>query len=191
MELQLSYFKILKDYGVIVLHSIWQQIWKTQQWPQDWKMLILIPISKKGNAKGCSNHRTIALVSHASKVMLKILQTRLQQYVNCELCWTYFQMFKVDLEKAEETEIKPLTSAGSSKKWQSSRKTSVSALLTTSKPLTVWIRTNWKILKEMRLTCLWEICIQVRKKVRIGHVTTDWFQTGKGVCKAVFFTLLI
>ena len=71
-------FQILKDDAVIVLHSIWQQIWKTQQWPQDWKRSVFIPITKKGNAKECSNYRTIALSSHASKVMLKILQTRLQ-----------------------------------------------------------------------------------------------------------------
>ena len=75
-------FQILKDDAVNVLHSICQQIWKTQQWPQDWN---LIPISKKGNAKECSNYRTIALISHASKVMLKIFQARLQQYVNRDL----------------------------------------------------------------------------------------------------------
>ena len=77
--------QILKDNAVKVLHSICQQIWKTQQWPQDWKRSALIPIPKKGNAKECSNYRTVALISHASKVMLKILQARLQQYVNCEL----------------------------------------------------------------------------------------------------------
>ena len=78
-------FQILKDDAVKVLHSIRQHIWKTQQWPQDWKRCIFIPIPKKGNAKECSNYRTIALISHASKVMLKILQARLQQYVKCEL----------------------------------------------------------------------------------------------------------
>ena len=71
--------------AVKVLHSICQQIWKTQQWPQDWKRSVFIPIPKKGNAKQCSNYRTVALISQASKVMLKILQARLQQYVNCEL----------------------------------------------------------------------------------------------------------
>ena len=78
-------FQILKNDAVEVLHSICQQIWKTQQWPQDWKRSVFIPISKKGNAKECSNYHTIALISHTSKVMLKILQTRLQQYMNCEL----------------------------------------------------------------------------------------------------------
>ena len=78
-------FQVLKDNAVKVLHSICQQIWKTQQWPQDWKRSVFILISKKGNAKECSNYCTIALISHTSKVMLKILQARLQQYVNREL----------------------------------------------------------------------------------------------------------
>ena len=76
--------QILKDDAVKVLHSTCQQIWKVQQWPQDWKRSVFFPIPKKGNAKECSNYCTIALISHASKVMLKILQARLQQYVNCE-----------------------------------------------------------------------------------------------------------
>ena len=84
-EIPVELFQILQDDAVKVLHSICQQIWKTQQWPQDWKRSVFIPIPKKGNAKECSNCRTIALISHASKVMLKILQARLQQYVNREL----------------------------------------------------------------------------------------------------------
>ena len=76
---------MMKDDAVKVLHAICQQIWKTQQWPQDWKRSVFIPIPKKGNAKECSNYHTIALISHASKVMLKILQARLQQYMNHEL----------------------------------------------------------------------------------------------------------
>ena len=78
-------FKILKDDAVKVLHSKCQEIWKTQQWPQDWKRSVFIPIPKKGNAKECSDYYTIALISHASKEMLKIPQARLQQYVNCEI----------------------------------------------------------------------------------------------------------
>ena len=78
-------FQILKDDAVKVLHSICQQIWKTQQWPQDWKGLVFIPIAKKGNAKECSKYHTIALISHISKVMLKVLQARLHQYMNHEL----------------------------------------------------------------------------------------------------------
>ena len=122
-------FQILKDDAVKVPYSICQQIWKTQQGPQDWKRSLFIPIPKKGNAKECSNFCTIALISHANKVILKILQARLQY-------------FKLNLEKAEEPEIKLPTSAGSSKKQESSRKTSISALLTMPKPLTVWITIN-------------------------------------------------
>ena len=84
-EIPVELFQILKDDAVKVLHSICQQIWKTQQRPQDWKRSVFIPIPKKGNAKDCLNYCTIALISHASKEMIKILQTRLQQYVNCEL----------------------------------------------------------------------------------------------------------
>ena len=116
-----------------VLYSICQQVWKIQQWPQDWRRSALIPIPEKGNAKECSNYRTIALISHTSKVMLKILQARLQQYVN------NFQMFKLDLEKSEEPEIKLPTSVESLKKQESSRKISA---LTAPKPLTVCITTN-------------------------------------------------
>ena len=130
-------FQILKDDAVKVLHSICQQIWKTQQWPQDWKRSGFIPIPKKGNAKECSNYHTIALISHASKVMLKILQARLQQYMNREL-----PDVQLVLEKAEEPEIKLPTSAGSWKKQESSRKTSIFALLTMPKPLTMWIAIN-------------------------------------------------
>ena len=110
-------FLILKDDAVKVLHLICKEIWKTQQWPQDWKRSVFIPISKKGSAKESSNYCTIALISHASKVMLKILQARLQQYVNVN-----FLMFKLVLEKAEEPEIKLPISIVSSKKQESSRK---------------------------------------------------------------------
>ena len=107
-EIPVELFQILKDDAVKVLHSICQQIWKAQQWPRDWKRSVFIPIAKKGNAKECSNYRTIALISHAIKVMLKILQARLQQYVNCEL-----SDVQAGLEKAEEPEIKLPTSTGS------------------------------------------------------------------------------
>ena len=85
VEISAELFQILKDDAVNMLHSICQHIWTTQQWPQDWKMSVFIPIAKKGNAKKCSNYCTIALISHASKVMLKILQATLQQDVNHEL----------------------------------------------------------------------------------------------------------
>ena len=104
-------FQILKEDAVKVLHSRRQQIWKTQQWPQDWKRSVFIPIPNKGNAKECSNYHTTVLISHTSKVMLKILQPGFSN------TWTMnFQMFKLVLEKAEEPEIKLPTSDGSSKK---------------------------------------------------------------------------
>ena len=84
-EFQKNYSKLLKDDVIKVLHSLCQQIWKTQQWPQDWKRSILIPIPKKGSTKECSNHQTVAFISHASKIMLKILHAGLQHYVNQEL----------------------------------------------------------------------------------------------------------
>ena len=94
-------FQILKDEAIKVLHSICQQIWKTQQWPQDWKRSVFLPIPKKGNAKECSNYHTIALISHASKVLIKTLQARRQLYMNCEL-----PDVQAGLEKGEEPEIK-------------------------------------------------------------------------------------
>ena len=130
-------FQILKDDAVKVLHSICQQIWKTQEWSQDWKRSVFIPLPKKGNAKECSDYYTIALISHTGKVMLKILQVRLQKYMNCEL-----PDVQAGFEKAEEPEIQLPTAAGSLKKQESSRKTSISALLTMSKPLTMWITIN-------------------------------------------------
>ena len=130
-------FQILKDDALKVLHSICQQIWKTQQWPQDWKRSVFIPIPKKGNAKEYSNYCTVVLISHASKVMLKILQARLQQYVNHEL-----PDVQAGFKKGRGPEITLPTSTGSWKKQESSRKTSISALLTMPKPLTVWITIN-------------------------------------------------
>ena len=122
-------FQILNDDAVKVLHSICQQIWKTK--------VSFHSNPKKGNAKECSNYRTIALISHASKVMLRILQARLQQYVNREL-----PDVQAGFRNAEEPEIKLPTSAGSFKNQECSRKTSISALLTMPKPLTVWITIN-------------------------------------------------
>ena len=128
-------FQILKADAMKVLHSICQQIWKTQQWPQDWKRSVFIPIPKKGNARECSNYHTVALISQASKVMLKILQARLQQYMNCELPdvqsglrkgrGTRDQIANIHwiIEKARELQ----------------KKISISAFLTMPKLLTVWI----------------------------------------------------
>ena len=127
-------FQTLKDDAVKVLHSICQQIWKTQQWPQDWKRSVFIPIAKKGNSKECSNYRTIALISHASKVMLKILQARLQQYVNHKR-----PDVQAGFRKGKGTRDQIANICWIIKKQDSSRKTSISALLTMPKPLTVWI----------------------------------------------------
>ena len=146
-----------------MLHSICQQIWKTQQWPQDWKRSVFIPIPKKSNVKVCWNYHTVALISQTSKIMLKISKPGFNS------TWTVnVQMFKLDLEKPEESEIKLPTSVGSFKKQESSRKTSISALLTMPKPLTVWITTNCgKFLKrwgyQTTLPASSEICMQVKK----------------------------
>ena len=115
-----------------MLHSVCQQIWKTQQWPQDWKRSVFILVPKKGNAKECSSYCTIALISHASKVMLKILQTRLHQYVNCELpdVQTGFRR-----GRGTRDQIANIC-------WIIKKPRETSALLTMPKPLTVWITTN-------------------------------------------------
>ena len=118
--------------------QLWPLLWKTKQWLQDWKRSVFSAVSKKGNAKECSNHCTIALISHSSNVMLKILQARLQQYVKQEL-----PDVQVSFKKGRGTRDQIATSTGSSKKQESSRKSSISALLTMPKPLTVWITVNW------------------------------------------------
>ena len=162
-----------------VLHSICQQIWKTQQWPQDWS--VFIPIPKKGNAKESSNYSTIVLISHASKVMLKILQARLQQYMNHEL-----PDVQVGFRKDRGTRDQIANIHWIIEKHENFRKTSTSVSLTALKPLTVWITTNWKILKDMvipdHLTCLLRnLYTGQEAKVRTKHGTTDWFKIGKGV----------
>ena len=121
-----------------VLHSICQQIWKTQQWPQDWKRSVFIPIPKKGNAKECSHYCTIALISHSSKVMLKILQARLQQYMNRELPDVH-----TGFRKGKGTRDQIANTCWIIEKAREFQKNiSTSALLTMPKPLTVWITTN-------------------------------------------------
>ena len=127
-----QFFQILKDNAVKVLHSICQQIWKTQQWPQDWKRSVFIPIPKKGNAKECSNHHTIALTSHASKVMLKILQARLQQDMNCEILDVQAALRKGRGTRDQIAKIRWIT-----KKAIQFQKNIYSSLLTMPKPLTV------------------------------------------------------
>ena len=130
-------FQILKDDAIKVLHSICQQIWKTQQRPQDWKRSVFIPVPKKGNTKECSTYHTIALISHTSKLMLKILQARLQQYMNREL-----PDVQAGLEKAEEPKIKLPTSTGSSKKAREFQKNIYFCFIDYAKVLTMWIMIN-------------------------------------------------
>ena len=147
-----------------VLHSICQQIWKTQQWPQDWKRSVFIPIPKTGNAKECSNYHTIAVISHASKVMLKILQARLQQYMNREL-----PDVQVGFRKGRGTRDQIANICWIWKSKRVRKKTSISALWTMPKPLTVWITINcgkfWKRWKyQTTWSASWEIYIQVRKQ---------------------------
>ena len=130
-------FQILKDDAVRVLHSICQHIWKTQQWPQDWKRSVFIPIPKKGNAEECSNYRTIALISHANKVMLKILQARLQQYVNHE-----FPDVQAGFKKGRRTRDQIANIRWVIKKAREFQKKSITALLTMPKSLNGWIMIN-------------------------------------------------
>ena len=136
---------------------------------------------KERQCQECSNYHTIALISHASKVILKIFQAKLQQYVNSKL-----SNVEAGFRKGRGTRDKVPTSAGSSKKQESSRKTSISALLPMPKPLTVWITINWKILKEMGIPdhliyLMRNLYSSQEATVRTGHGTTDWFQIGKGV----------
>ena len=165
MEFQLSYFKSWNfDDAVKVLHSMCQQIWTTQQWPQDWKRSVFIPITKEDNAEECSNYSTVVLISQASKVMLKILQASFQQV------WTKdFQIYRLDLEKAEEPEIKLPKFLGSYQKQGNSRKTATSLSSTMLKPLTVWITTNcetflnrWEY--QTTLTVSWATWMWVKKQ---------------------------
>ena len=173
-------FQMLKDDAVKGLPSICQQIWKTQQWPQDWKRSVIIPITKKGKARECWNYHTITLISHSSILILETLKARLQQYMNHEI-----QDAQDGFRKGRGTRDQIANICSIIK---SSRKTSISTLLTMPKPLTVWITVNWKSLKEMgipdHLMCLLRNTYAGQKAtVRTGDGTTDWFQIGEGVCQ--------
>ena len=146
-----------------MLHSTCQQIWNTQQWPQDWKRSVFISVSKKGNAKECSNYCTIALISHISKVMLKILQVRLQHYVSREL-----PDVQAGFRKGRGTRDQIANICWSIEKAREFQK-NISALLTMPKPLTVWITINygqfWKRWEyQTTWPASWETCMQVRKQ---------------------------
>ena len=175
-------FQILKDHAVKVLHSICQQIWKTHQWPQDWKRSIFIPIPKKGNAKECSNYRTTALISHASKAVLKILQARLQQDVNQEL-----PDVQAGFRKGRGIRHQIANICWIIEKAREFQKNICFYFIDYGKAFDCVDHNKlWKILKEMEipdhLTCfLRNLYAGQEATVRIGHGTTDWFQIRKGV----------
>jgi len=173
-------FQILKDDAVKVLHSICQQIWETQQWPQDWKRSVFVPVPKKDKAKECSNYCKIALISHASKVMLKILQARLQQYVNQEL-----PEVQAGFRKCRETRDQIANIH-----WiiEKAREFQKNICFTDYAKIFHCVNHNklWKILQEMgipdHLTCLLRnLYAGQEATVRTGHGTADWFQIGKEV----------
>ena len=144
-------FQILKDDAVKMLHSICQQIWKTQHRPQDWERSFFTLVPKKENARECSNYHTIAFISHTSKVILKILQARLQQYVNCELPEVQAGFRKGRGTRDQISNIRWIIEKAREfkNKTKQNKTTSISALLTMPKPLTVWITTNFgKFLKR-------------------------------------------
>ena len=161
-----------------------QQIWKNQQWPQDWKRSVFIPIPNKGNPKECSNYRTIALISHASKVMLKILQARLQQYVNWELPDVQAGFWKGRGTRDQIVNIRWII-----EKAREFQKDICFYFIDYDKAFDCVDHNKlWKILKEMGIPghltrLLRNLCAGQEATVRTGHGTTDWFQIGKGVCQ--------
>ena len=175
-----------------VLQSICQQIWKTQQWPQDCKNSVFIPIPKKGNAKECSNYRTIALISHASRVTLKILQARLQQYVNHEI-----PDVQVGFRKAKGTRHQIANIRWIIEKAREFQKNIYFCFIEYVKAFDcVDYNKLWKILKEMgiphHLTCLLRnLNAGMEATIRTGHGTTDWFQIRKGVRQGCIFSLCL
>uniref|UniRef100_A0A4W2CG81 RNA-directed DNA polymerase n=1 Tax=Bos indicus x Bos taurus TaxID=30522 RepID=A0A4W2CG81_BOBOX len=185
-------FQILKDDAVKVLHSICQQIWKSQQWPQDWKRSVFIPIPKKGNTKECSNYRTIALISHASKGMLKILQARLQQYVNREL-----PDVQAGFTKGRGTRDQIANIRWIMEKAREFQKNIYFCFIDYAKAFDCVDHNKlWEILKDMgipdHLTCLLRnLYAGQEATVRTGHRTTDWFQIGKGVRRGCILSLCL
>ena len=180
-------FQILKDDALKVLHSIRQQIWKTQQWPQDWKRLVFISVPKKGNAKEWSKYHTVALISHASKVMLKILQARLQQYVNHE-----FPDVQAAFSKGRETRDKIANIHWIIENVRKFQKNIYFCFIDYAKAFDCVDHNKlWKILKEVgipdHLTCLLKnLYTGQEATVRTGHGTTDWFQIEKEYVRAVY-----
>ena len=189
-------FQMLKDDAVKVLHSICQQIWKTQQWPQDWKRSVFIPTPKKGSDKECSNYHTIALISHTCKVMLKILQARLQQYVNRDL-----PDVQAGFRKGRGTRDQIANIRWVIKKAREFQKNIYFCFIDYAKAFDcVDHKKLWKILQEMGIpdhltSLLRNLYAGQEATVRTGHGTTDWFQIGKGVhqvihCHPAYLTYL-
>ena len=173
-------FQILKDDAVKVLYSICQQIGKTQQWPQDWKRSVYISIPKKGNAKECSSYHTIALLSYTSKVMLKILQTRFQQYVNCEI-----PNVQAGFRKGSGTRDQIANICWIIKKARELQKPTYFCFTDYAFDC-VDHNKLWKILKEMGILdhltfLLRNLYARQEATVRAGHGTSGQFQIGKGV----------
>ena len=172
-------FQVLKDDAVKALHSICQQIWKTQQWPWDWERSVFIPISKKGNAKECSNYRTIAFISHASKVMPQILQARLQRYMNHEL-----SDVQAGFSKGRRTRDQIANIRWIMEKAREFQKNIYFCFIDYAKAFDCVDHNKlWNVLKEMgitdHLTCLLRnLYAGQEATVRTGHGTTDWFQIG-------------
>ena len=175
-------FQILKDDAVKALHSMCQQIWKTQQWPQDWKRSVFIPIPKKGNSKECSNYQTVVLISHASKAMLKILQVRLQQYVNQEIPDVQARFRKGRGRRDQIANIRWIT-----EKAREFQKNIYFCFTDYAKAFDCVDHNKvWKILKEMRipdhLACLLRnLYAGQEATVRTGHETMDCFKIRKGI----------
>ena len=176
-----------KDDTVKVLHSTCQQIWKTQQWPQDWKRSVFISIPKKGNVKECSNYHTIALISHASKVMLKILQAMLQRYVNCEI-----PVFQAGFRKGRGNRDQIANICWIINKAREFQENIYFCFIDYAKAFDCVDHSKlWKILKEIaipdHLTCLLRNLYSGQEAtVRTGHRTTYWFQMEKEYVKAVY-----
>ena len=174
-------FKVLNDDAVKVLYSICQQIWKTQQWPQYWKKSVFIPIPKMGNAKECLNYHIITLISHASKVMLKILQARLQHYMHGEL-----PNVQVGFQRGRGTRDQIPNIRCIMEKAQEFQKNIYFCFIkTVLKPLTVWITTNYGKFLEMgipdHLICLLRNLYVGQETVRTRHGNTNSFKIEKGV----------
>ena len=181
----------LKDDAVKMLQSICWQIWKTQQWPQDWKKSVCIPIPKKGNAKECSNYHTIALISHASKELLKIIQARLQQYMNCKIPDVQAGFRKVRATRDQIANIHWIT-----EKTREFQKNIYFCFIDYTKAFACVAHKLWKILQEVGIpdhvtSLLRNLHARQEATVRTGHGTTDWFQIGEGVSQSCILSLCL